>query len=135
MHSKHLDFNRRDFVRLTACGAAALAWPQSAAAEGVEKQTFIYKKAGKLELQADVYNAGPRASGRPTVIWIHGGALILGSRTGIIDRLRQRLLAKDWTIVSIDYRLAPETKLPAILEDLQDAWRMGSRPGAAAIRR
>jgi acetyl esterase/lipase len=24
-------------------------------------------------------------------------------------------------VVSIDYRLAPETKLPAILEDIQDA--------------
>ena len=26
-------------------------------------------------------------------------------------------------IVSIGYRLAPETKLPAIIEDVQDAWK------------
>lgn len=123
MPSEPLHFHRRDFVWLTACGAAALAWPQWACAADAEQQTFTYKKADGLEIQADVYNAGPRGGGRPTVIWIHGGALILGSRAGVISRLKQRLLAKDWTIVSIDYRLAPETKLQAILQDLQDACR------------
>ncbi len=86
-------------------------------------QTFTYKKAEGLEIQADVYNAGKSGSRRPTVIWIHGGALIVGNRTGVSGPLQKRLLANDWTIVSIDYRLAPETKLPAILEDVQDACR------------
>ena len=30
---------------------------------------------------------------------------------------------RGFVIVSIDYRLAPETKLPGIIEDVQDAWR------------
>ena len=34
-----------------------------------------------------------------------------------------RVAATGFVIVSIDYRLAPETKLPAIIEDVQDAWR------------
>jgi len=41
----------------------------------------------------------------------------------MIQRFHERLLAEDWTVVSIDYRLAPETKLPAILEDARDAYR------------
>jgi acetyl esterase/lipase len=35
----------------------------------------------------------------------------------------QRYLQAGYAVVSIDYRLAPETKLPEIIEDLQDAYR------------
>ena len=114
---------RRDFTRLAALGAASLAAPKLAmAAVAGDKQTFVYKKAGELEIKADVYNAA-KTGRRPTVIWIHGGALIVGNRAGLIGKFHERLLSADWTVVSIDYRLAPETKLPAILEDLQDACR------------
>ncbi len=116
-------FNRREFARLTAAGAVALARPLHSRAEQTEKQTFTYKKADGVEIKADVYHAASSGSRRPTVIWIHGGALILGNRAGVIARFHERLLAKGWPIVSIDYRLAPETKLPAILEDVEDACR------------
>jgi acetyl esterase/lipase len=33
------------------------------------------------------------------------------------------LLEQGYVIVSVGYRLAPETKLPAIIEDVQDAWK------------
>ena len=33
------------------------------------------------------------------------------------------LLERDFVVVSIDHRLAPETKLPGIVEDVCDAWR------------
>ena len=121
--------NRREFTQLAALGAASLTAPQFAlAAEAGEKQTHVYKKAGDVEIQADVYNAAPSGK-RPTVIWIHGGALIVGNRAGVMGRFHQRLLAADWTVVSIDYRLAPETKLPAILEDLKDACRWVGEQG------
>ncbi|MGV8954009.1 MAG: hypothetical protein ACOH2M_23120, partial [Cypionkella sp.] len=45
-----------------------------------EPQTFIYKTVGGLAIHADVY----RSSGsepRPVMMWIHGGALIMGNRT------------------------------------------------------
>jgi acetyl esterase/lipase len=90
----------------------------SAAQAEVKKQTFTYKTVGQCEIQADVY----RASGDtpcPVVMWIHGGALIMGDRGGI--PLLEKLLKTGYVVVSIDYRLAPETKLPAILEDVQDA--------------
>ncbi len=57
------------------------------------------------------------------MIWIHGGALIMGDR-GRIDRaLLDALIAAGYVVVSIDYRLAPETKLPAIIDDVRDACR------------
>lgn len=36
--------------------------------------------------------------------------------------LLQALLERDFVIVSVDHRLAPETKLPDIVEDVRDAW-------------
>jgi acetyl esterase/lipase len=56
-------------------------------------------------------------------VWIHGGALIQGSRKLPADsRILRALLEAGFTVVSIDYRLAPETKLPGIIEDVRDAF-------------
>jgi acetyl esterase/lipase len=57
------------------------------------------------------------------VVWIHGGGLINGSRKGIPGFLRELAESSGCAVVSLDYRLAPETKLPAIIEDIQDAHR------------
>lgn len=82
--------------------------------------TWTYKKVGDLEIRADVYGAEPGAA-KPVVLWIHGGALIAGHRSMIPPMQRDLYLANGFGVVSIDYRLAPETKLPLIIEDLQDA--------------
>lgn len=86
------------------------------------KTTYTYKTAGACAIQADVYRA-PGRDVRPAIFWIHGGALIMGHRGGIRTVQLQRYLGAGFAVVSIDYRLAPETKLPAILEDVADAYR------------
>jgi acetyl esterase/lipase len=85
-------------------------------------QTYIYKTDGQCAIRADVY----RAAGdeiRPAILWIHGGALIFGNRGAINRAHLTRYLEAGFVVVAIDYRLAPETKLPGILEDLEDAYR------------
>jgi len=55
---------------------------------------------------------------------------------GQVDRaLLNKLLKAGYSVVSIDYRLAPETKLPAILEDVEDAckWVRDKGPELAHI--
>lgn len=84
--------------------------------------TYTYRRVADCEIRADVHTP-PGEGPRPAIVWIHGGALIMGSRAGIADWQRQMYLDAGYTVVAIDYRLAPETKLPAIVEDLQDAWR------------
>jgi acetyl esterase/lipase len=93
----------------------------SAAPAEVKRQTFTYKTVGKLEIQADVYRPDDRKV-RPVVVWIHGGALIVGSRRGIPTRLRRFCQEQGAILVSLDYRLAPEVQVPAILEDIKDAF-------------
>jgi acetyl esterase/lipase len=94
----------------------------------IPKATYPYKIVENREALADVYVARDDRP-RPTIVWIHGGALIMGHRENISDKQRDRYLKAGYTVVSIDYRLAPETKLPAIIEDLQDAFRWVGEKG------
>ena len=75
-------------------------------------------------------------SGR-AVLYLHGGAYVLGSFTtnlGLIAHLARA--AGAWTL-AIDYRLAPEHALPASVEDATTAYRWllarGLRPEQLAI--
>ena len=121
---------------------AAICWwtpgLNAGEADGVDapysKSTYTYKVVDGLEIEADVY----RAQGdepRPAIIWIHGGALIMGSKNGISDDQLQEYLGAGFTGVSIGYPLAPETKLPGIIEDLRDAyaWIRSDGPGLFGI--
>lgn len=87
----------------------------------VPAQTYVYKTDGQCAIRADVYRA-PGDEIRPAILWIHGGALIFGHRGTINHVQLSRYLDAGFVVVSIDYRLAPETKLPGILEDLRDAY-------------
>jgi len=88
----------------------------------IRPQTYVYKTVGKLEIKADVYRPDDRVT-RPVVVWIHGGALINGHRAGVNGRVKTMMLDAGYAIVSIDYRLAPETQLPEIIADVEDAFR------------
>lgn len=100
-----------------------LSLPADAVSGGeVRMQTHTYKRVGDLEIKADVYRADDQKV-RPVVVWIHGGALIMGGREGVDGRIRKMFLDAGYAIVSIDYRLAPEAKLPGIIEDVEDAFK------------
>jgi acetyl esterase/lipase len=84
------------------------------------KQTVIYKTVQDLPIHADVYlPQGEKL--RPAILWLHGGALIFGNRTMLPLEQTEMYLKAGFAVVAIDYRLAPEAKLEAILEDLRDA--------------
>ena len=85
------------------------------------KMTHTYKKVGDLEIKADVY-AYDDAASRPVVVWIHGGALIMGHRESVPKWLADECRSSGYVLVSIDYRLAPETQLPEIIKDVEDAF-------------
>lgn len=89
----------------------------------LQRESRVYKVVDGQGLSVDVIGAQAGAS-RPAVLWIHGGGLIFGSRRmSPRDSLLRALLKQDFVVVSIDHRLAPEAKLPAIVEDVRDAWR------------
>ena len=121
------NIERRELLTCLSISAASFfVSPRSLAGEKnftkkITKKTYTYKTVGKLDIKLDVHRPDDGVV-RPVIVWIHGGALIMGSRSGVYQRVKQDFLDAGSAIVSIDYRLAPETKLPAIIEDVEDAY-------------
>jgi len=63
------------------------------------------------------------AAPRPAVLHIHGGGYVVGSVAESIAPLQQLSAAHGCVVVSVDYRLAPETRFPGSLEDNYAALR------------
>lgn len=106
---------------------------QAGSSAEILKQTHVYKTVAALPIKADVYRADDQVE-RPVVVWIHGGALINGHREAMDLRLKDSFLKAGCVVVSIDYRLAPETKLPGIIEDVEDALRWIREEGPRRFR-
>jgi acetyl esterase/lipase len=83
--------------------------------------TCEYKRVGRCSIQADLYL--PAAAHPPVILYLHGGALISGTRNRRIAHRVKLYTQAGFAFVSADYRLAPETKLPEIVADIQDAWQ------------
>lgn len=67
------------------------------------------------EIDTRVYRPGEGE--RPILVYFHGGGFVVGS-LDTHDNVCQRLATESgWTVVSVDYRLAPEHPFPAALED------------------
>ena len=86
-----------------------------------ERKTFVYKIVGQDSICADFYEISNDHIIRPVIVWIHGGALIWGSRNSLPVEQLEFYLQAGYSVLSIDYRLAPETKLEEIFEDIKDA--------------
>lgn len=74
--------------------------------------TCTYKTVGECQIKADVYRPSLNADPTAAVVHIHGGALIDGSRQGFRPRQVELYSHAGYTVISIDYRLAPESRLP-----------------------
>ena len=114
---------------IIACLAALVS---SRAAVLPHPETHVYKRVGDLEIKADVYRVTGRDGPHPVMVYMHGGSLINGRRESVDEWTPGHALhAAGVVIVSIDYRLAPESKLPALIEDVEDAFRWVREKGPA----
>ncbi len=88
--------------------------------QSYEKYVFVYKVVNGHEIKANIFLPNMNHT-FPVVVYFHGGGFIFGNRDGgLEDVLRDKLLIHDYAVVSADYRLAPETKLAEILNDVRD---------------
>lgn len=99
---------------------ALISWPTQAGDYEVrEGVTYAQRDSGPL--QADIYL--PKAKGpNAGVVLIHGGGWIAGERNDM-DDFAEALAERGYAVMNIDYRLAPEYRFPAQLEDSQAAVR------------
>lgn len=92
-------------------------------ARGLQRDV-TYCTVGGVELKMDIYFPKNTTGITPLVVFIHGGGWSKGDKGrghGMTEF--PALLEAGFTIASLNYRLAPEYKFPAMLEDVKCAIR------------
>ena len=118
---KRLVVDRRGFLLAATASAVSGSMSLAAPSRKISVTTHTYKTVKRLPIKLDLHR--PDTDKKPRLaVWIHGGALINGHRAGISGRVKNDLLAAGYALASIDYRLAPETPMQKIIEDVEDAF-------------
>jgi len=99
-------------ARSTVAGAARLQGERAEVAD--VRDVLVGHGAGAIP--ARVYDPHP-GQATPVLCYFHGGGFVTGS-VQVADRACRALAVESgWTIVSLEYRLAPESPYPAALDD------------------
>ena len=127
---KHLLLTTIPAVLLAGCASrpaanidqlAAMYWTARV------EQDVVYRSVGGMDLRLDVF-APDRWLGeppwwqddgrgkKPTLLYIHGGGFVEGDKESIIFNILP-FIARNWVVISIDYRLARHALAPAAVED------------------
>lgn len=111
--------NARKLLALTALVVPVLA----AAPEDGYRVLYdqVYARRSSQALKGNLYlpaTAGPA----PAVVMIHGGGWSSG-KAGDMTRFAERVVKAGFAVFNVTYRLAPDHKFPAQLEDVRDAVR------------
>lgn len=94
------------------------------------------------DVSALLYRPTATTTRRPALLYLHGGGYVAGSAQRDDPAVRDLALATGAVILSVDYRLAPETPFPGPLEDAYAglAWlhgqadALGVDPDRIAVR-
>lgn len=84
-----------------------------------ERDVRIGSDAG--EIQVRIYR--PASGTLPAYVYVHGGGWWLGSLDESDSSCRQRAVDAGCVVISLDYRLAPEHRFPAAVDDVWAAAR------------
>ncbi|GJN05753.1 hypothetical protein PR202_ga23415 [Eleusine coracana subsp. coracana] len=95
---------------------------------GVERKDVVYDAARGLKVRvyrppaaAIAAEGGDKGNNKlPVLVYFHGGGYCIGTynQPGLPDLFRQRLAAElPAVVLSVQYRLAPEHRLPAAIDD------------------
>lgn len=79
--------------------------------------------AGSPDVLVRIYRPTNATGPLPALIWIHGGGYVVGTYTQEDRSHRQMAADVGCLVVSVEYRLAPESPFPAALEDCYAALR------------
>lgn len=78
---------------------------------------------GAPDVNVMIVDPRPGKNQQPALLYIHGGGYTTGSSAMEVPFLQQAAQTGDCVVISADYRLAPEAKFPAALEDNYAALR------------
>lgn len=86
------------------------------------RPNVTYKTASNAEQKLDVYARRGTSEARPTVIYIHGGGWVGGSKEASVLAIVP-YLEMGFNVVNVEYRLGRVARAPAAVEDCRCALR------------
>jgi acetyl esterase/lipase len=75
---------------------------------------------GGVDTTMDVFSPASATGPLPTIVWIHGGAWISGSKENV-DPYMRILAAEGYTTIAVNYTIGPEGVYPLAVHQLNDA--------------
>jgi acetyl esterase/lipase len=91
---------------------------------GSTLKDVTYCTAEGVDLKMDLYYPARISGPLPVAVYIHGGGWITGDKEKADHNLEGKaVLAQDYLLVALDYRLAPKYRFPAMIEDVKCAIR------------
>ena len=141
MGKKQPSMDTMDPVQARQVAAQGLAMLDSAPAHDVDVATIELPVSAQRSIRARTYL--PRLPNRlvPTLVYYHMGGCVIGDLETCHSFCSQIALRSGCLVVSVDYRLAPEHKFPAAVEDALASFRwvrdnaksLGGNPNIVAV--
>jgi len=75
-----------------------------------------YRTVNNQEIKLDVYYRRGATTPQPTLVFMHGGFWVAGSKDTMLPALLP-WMEMGWNVVNVEYRLGPVSLAPAALED------------------
>ena len=98
------------------------AWMTEAGSRYWVQPDIAYQGASGQTLKLDVWYEHDVKTPQPTLVYIHGGGWIFGTKeTSVLQFLP--FLEKGWRVVNVEYRMASTALAPAAVEDTRCALR------------
>lgn len=82
----------------------------------------VYGGANNTSLKLDIWYPRDNPNPTPTLVYIHGGGWIFGSKEGSVYQFLP-YLEKGWRVVNVEYRMAGNSLAPGAVEDARCAVR------------
>lgn len=83
---------------------------------------IVYNVANNTQLKLDVWYPNESKTPTPTLVYIHGGGWIFGTKESSVLQFMP-FLEKGWRVVNVEYRMASNSLAPAAVEDTRCALR------------
>jgi len=81
------------------------------------ERRLVSGAAGSPDVPVYLINAQAPGANKPAILHMHGGGYVLGAAEPSVSRLQPIATELDCVVVTVDYRLAPETPFPGSVQD------------------